>query len=104
MKSAPGATAEIAEHERRTRAGGGGDRADGIVDGAERFCDRRQLDQHQRGRDSDGKADSDLPDRDGAAVFAKRPGDRQQRQHAERRLQLQHDPKAPSCDYGRRPH
>ena len=43
----------------------------------------------------DGKPDRRLPQRDRAAVFAERPRDRQQRQHAERRLQLQHDPETP---------
>ena len=94
------AAAEIAEHEGGAGARRRRDRVDGVVDGAERLCHRRQLDQHQRGDDGDGKADRHLPERDRAAVFAERPGDRQQRQHAERRLQLQHDPKAPSRDYG----
>ena len=85
------AAAEIAEHEGGAGARGRRDRVDGVVDGAERLRHRRQLEQHQRGDDGDGKADRRLPQRDRAAVFAKRPCDRQQRQHAERRLQLQHE-------------
>ena len=94
------AAAEIAEHEGGAGARGGRDRADGVVDGAEGLRDQRQLDQHQRGEERDDKADRRLPQRDRAAVLAKRPSDRQQRQHAERRLQLQHDPPNPRSDYG----
>ena len=90
------AAAEIAEHEGGAGAGGGGDRADRVIDGAEGVRDQRQLCQDHRGEKSDGKADGGLPQRHRAAVFAKRPGDRQQREHAKRRLQLQHDlPRVP---------
>ena len=93
------AAAEIAEHEGGAGAGRGRNGVDGVVDGAEGAGHQRQLDQHQRGDERDRKSDRRLPPRHRAAVFAERPRHRQQRQHAERRLQLQHDPKAPSGDY-----
>ena len=89
------AAAEIAEHERGARARGRGDRADRIVDGAERLRDERQLDQGQRGEKRDAEADGGLPQRNRAAVLAKRPRDRQEREDAERRLQLQHRFRSP---------
>ena len=94
------AAADVAEHERGAGARCRRDRVDGVVDGAERLCHRRQFQQHQRGDDGDGKPDRGLPQRNRAAVLAERPRDRQQRQHAERRLQLQHEsPEAPAHDY-----
>ena len=87
------AAAEIAEHERGARARRRGNRADGVVDGAEGVRDERQFDQRHGGEKGDDEADRGLSQRDRAAVFAKRPCQRQQRQHAERRLQLQHDPR-----------
>ena len=95
------AAAEIAEHEGAAGARGGRDGADGVIDGAEGRCDQRHLDQHQRGEDGDDEADRRLPERHCAAVLAKRPGDRQKRHHAERRLQLQHYPEDPALsEYG----
>ena len=85
------AAAEIAEHEGSAGARRRRDRVDGVVDRAERPCHRRQLEQHQRGDDGDGQANRHLPQRNRAAVLAERPCDRQQRQHAKRRLQLQHE-------------
>ena len=51
--------------------------------------------QRQRGEKSHAEPDRGLPQRDRAAVLAKRPRDSQQREDAERRLQLQHDFEAP---------
>ena len=93
------AAAEIAEHEGGAGAGRGRNGVDGVVDGAEGAGHQRQFDQHQCGDESDRKSDRGLPQRHRAAVFAERPRHRQQRQHAERRLQLQHDSQTPSGDY-----
>ena len=53
--------AEIAEHEGGACAGGRGNRADGVVDDAERLRDERQLDQRDRGEDGDHQTDRGLP-------------------------------------------
>ena len=86
------AAAEIAEHEGGAGARGCGNRADRVVDGAEGVRDERQFCQRHRGEKGDGKADRGLPQRYRAAVLAERPGDAEQREHAERRLQLKHVP------------
>ena len=90
------AAAEIAEHEGSACARGGGDGADGIVDDGKGVRDERQFDQRERGEEGDGKADCGLSQRNSATVLADRPGDREQRQHAERRLQLLHPAPPPS--------
>jgi hypothetical protein len=90
--------AEIAEHERRAGPRRRGNGVDRIVDGAERACHRRKLEQNERGEDNGRKPDRGLTERHRAAVLTERPRDRQQRQHAKRRLQLQHEsPKAPAA-------
>ena len=53
--------ADIAEHEGSAGARRCRDRVDGVIDGAERLCHRRQLEQHQRGHDGGGEADHHLP-------------------------------------------
>ena len=93
------AAAEIAEHERRARARGGGDRADGVVDDGKGVRDEGQFYQRERGEEGDGKADRRLLQRHRAAVLTDRPRDREQRQYAERRLQLLHP--APSTSSSR---
>ena len=54
------AAAEIAEHERCPGARGGRNRADRVVDGAERMGHQRKLDQHDGGEQGDGETDSGL--------------------------------------------
>ena len=94
------AAAEIAEHEGSAGAGSCGNSPDRVVDGAEGVRDQRQFCQRQRGDEGDGKADGSLPQRHRAAVLAECPGDAEQREHAERRLQLKHvSPESP-MDYG----
>ncbi|MGY4311713.1 hypothetical protein ACVWW1_001016 [Bradyrhizobium sp. JR3.5] len=84
------AAADIAEHKGGAGACRGRDGADGIVDRAEGLRHQRHLDQHQRGDDRDDEPDRRLPQRHLQAILAQRPGDHEQRHHAERRLQLQH--------------
>jgi hypothetical protein len=50
----------------------------------------RHLEEQHGGRDGDGHADAYLSQRDRAAVLADDPGDRQQGDNAESRLQLLH--------------
>ena len=94
------AAAEIAEHEGGAGARGRRNRPDRVVDDAEGVRDDRQLDQDDGGEQGDEKPDGRLPQRNAAAVLPKREGDREQRQHAERRLQLKHDSPEARGDYG----
>jgi hypothetical protein len=73
---------------------------DRVVDDAEAVRDERQFYQRDGGEKGDEKPDRHLPQRHRAAVLAKRPGDRQQCKHAERRLQLKHDSPEAGGDYG----
>ncbi len=78
--------AEIAEYEGGARARGGSDRTHGVVDRAEHPRRARQFDQHGGRRKRDRKSDRRLPQRNGPAIFAQCPGEREQHHDAERRL------------------
>jgi len=64
--------------------------------------DEGQFDQRKRREDRDKQSNGSLSWGDRAAVLAERPRDRQQREHAERRLQLKHDSPEAGEDYGGR--
>jgi hypothetical protein len=85
--------AEIAEHERGAGAGSRRNDAEGVRHD-------RQFDQGHGGQQGDDQPDRRLAQRYRAAVFAKRPGDHEQREDAERRLQLKHDSPKGRVDYG----
>ena len=71
---------------------GGRDRIDRIVDRAEDAADARDLEQDDRGRERYQEADRRLLPRHGAAVFADDPGDGDEHEDAERRLEILHQP------------
>ena len=85
-----GAAAEIAEDERRAGPGGGGNRADGIVDGGEGHRHARHLEQEGRGGEGRDEADGRELPRHRTGVLADRPGKPDEREHTEHGLQLLH--------------
>ncbi len=82
------AAAEIAEHEGGAGLAGGGDGIDRVIDHREGMADAGHLEQRDGGEERHHEADRGLLEGDGAAVFAEHPGDGDEREYADRRLQI----------------
>ena len=85
-----GAAADIAEHESGAGLGRVGDRIDRAIDPIERDLGLRHFEHQQSEREGDAKPGHHRPPRHRAAVLADRKGERENGEHAQRRLQVEH--------------
>ena len=81
------AAADIAEHEGGAGAGRRRDGLHHLVESGEGAAYRLHLEQQQRQRDGDAETDGDAPRRNGAAVLADKPRNRDHRRNADQRAQ-----------------